>query len=56
MLKVFGSQYRNCDGLSRRNFLELGAPLLGLGLADVLALRAAGANTKQPNEKLRGGK
>jgi uncharacterized protein (DUF1501 family) len=51
MLKVFGSQYRNCDGLSRRNFLELGAPLLGLGLADVLALRAAGANSKQANEK-----
>ncbi|MBT6153151.1 MAG: DUF1501 domain-containing protein [Planctomycetaceae bacterium] len=56
MLRVFGSQYQNCDGLSRRNFLELGAPLLGLGLADVLALRAAGANTKQPNEKPRGGK
>lgn len=29
--------------LPRRNFLELGVPLLGLGLADLLRLRAAGA-------------
>lgn len=48
MLKVFGSRYRNCDGLSRRNFLELGAPLLGLGLADMLASRADAANTAKP--------
>ncbi|MEX2287691.1 MAG: DUF1501 domain-containing protein [Planctomycetaceae bacterium] len=33
----------NCDGLSRRNFLQLGAPLLGLGLADLLRLRTAAA-------------
>jgi uncharacterized protein (DUF1501 family) len=48
MLNVFGSRYRNCDGLSRRNFLQIGAPLLGLSLADVLALRAGAAETKQP--------
>ena len=43
MLRVFGGRYRNCDGISRRNFLELGAPLLGLGLAEVVRLRAAAA-------------
>ena len=48
MLQILGTRYRNCDGLSRRNFVELGVPLLGLGLADVLALRAAAAETKQP--------
>ena len=36
MLTVSGNNYRNCDGISRRNFLQIGAPLLGLGLADVL--------------------
>ena len=36
MLRVEGTAYQNCDGLSRRNFLQLGAPLLGLGLADLL--------------------
>jgi hypothetical protein len=40
MLTVYGNRYRNCDGLSRRSFLQLGAPLLGLGLADVFRLRA----------------
>ncbi|MCA9068161.1 MAG: DUF1501 domain-containing protein, partial [Planctomycetaceae bacterium] len=44
MWKVFGTKYRNCDGLSRRNFLELGAPLLGLGLADMLAAGATAAD------------
>ena len=32
MLIVPGGSYRNCDGISRRNFLQVGAPLLGLGL------------------------
>jgi len=41
MLQIFGSGYANCDGVSRRNFLQLGTPLLGLGLADVFRLRAA---------------
>ncbi|MED5399463.1 MAG: DUF1501 domain-containing protein [Planctomycetota bacterium] len=36
MLTVPGSTYRNCDGLSRRNFLQVGAPLLGLGLSSLL--------------------
>lgn len=40
MLRVCAGRYRNCDGVSRRHFLELGASVLGLSLADVLRLRA----------------
>jgi len=38
-----GSQYRNCDGISRRAFLETGAPLLGLGLPALLRAETEGA-------------
>lgn len=41
MYSVFGTRYSCCDGIPRRNFLQLGAPLLGLGLADVLRSRAS---------------
>lgn len=41
MLKFFGDRFTCCDGLTRRNFLQVGAPLLGLGLSDVLRARAA---------------
>ena len=40
MLKLNGSSYTCCDGVSRRNFLQIGAPLLGLGVSDVLRARA----------------
>ena len=36
MLCIKGSSFRNCDGVTRRNFLQLGAPLLGLSLVDLL--------------------
>ncbi len=45
MLPVFGSSQRFCDGLSRRNFLQIGAFGAGLTLAD--ALRVQAANKKQ---------
>lgn len=48
MLRFFANRYRNCDGISRRGFLELGASCLGLGLADVLRLRATAAETRPP--------
>ncbi|MFQ5733707.1 MAG: DUF1501 domain-containing protein [Planctomycetaceae bacterium] len=48
MLNVLGTQYTCCDGISRRNFLQIGAPLLGLGLADVLRLRAAAVKSGKP--------
>jgi len=40
----FGPTFKNCDGISRRNFLEVGVPLLGLGLSNLLQLEAR-ANT-----------
>jgi hypothetical protein len=42
MLEVHGSNYRCCDGLTRRSFLRVGfLGLAGLSLADHLRLRAA---------------
>ncbi|MCA9021828.1 MAG: DUF1501 domain-containing protein [Planctomycetaceae bacterium] len=48
MLSVLGTNYSCCDGISRRNFLQLGAPVLGLGLADLLKERAAAKETARP--------
>ena len=36
MLSLLGSTYKNCDGFTRRNCLQVGAPLQVLGLADLL--------------------
>jgi len=45
MLRVDGTAYANCDRVTRRNFLQVGVPLLGLGLADFLRSdRAAAAD------------
>jgi hypothetical protein len=41
MLQFLGAAQRFCDGLSRRNFLQLGAFGAGLTLADALRARAA---------------
>jgi uncharacterized protein (DUF1501 family) len=44
MLTIFGGRARDCDGISRRSFLQAG--VLGLGgltLADLLKVRAEGA-------------
>jgi len=41
MLTLWGSRQRFCDGLSRRNFLQIGAFGAGLTLADMLRSRAA---------------
>lgn len=43
MLTFWGSKQRYCDGLNRRNFLQVGAFGAGLTLADVLRARAAGS-------------
>jgi hypothetical protein len=45
MLTLTGHSYSCCDGISRRNFLQIGAPALGLGLADVLRGRADAAES-----------
>jgi hypothetical protein len=41
MLTIWGSRQRFCDGLSRRNFLRIGAFGAGLSLAGLLRARAA---------------
>src|SRR5580700_1307215 len=41
MLTIWGERQRYCDGINRRNFLQLGAFGAGLTLADVLRVRAA---------------
>src|SRR5262245_32615736 len=47
MLTLLGAKQRFCDGISRRNFLQIGAFGAGLTLADMLRQRADGAAAKQ---------
>ncbi len=50
MLRFLGSSQQFCDGVSRRNFLQVGAFGAGLTLADMLRLNAATpAGNKQPS-------
>ena len=51
MLQLHGSSFRNCDGISRRNFLQLGVPLLGLGIADFLRLEAHAKTARNTGRK-----
>ncbi|MCA9124599.1 MAG: DUF1501 domain-containing protein [Planctomycetaceae bacterium] len=44
MLCLDGTTFTNCDGVTRRNFLQVGAPLLGLGLAELLRSDAQAAS------------
>ena len=44
MLTFYGKSPKFCDGLSRRNFLSIGAFGVGLTLADMLRLQAATRN------------
>jgi len=49
MITLWGDQQSFCDGVSRRNFLKIGAFGAGLTLADVLRLRAtASAPSERP--------
>jgi len=41
MLTFWGNRQRYCDGINRRNFLQIGAFGAGLTLADMLRLKAA---------------
>jgi hypothetical protein len=41
MLRFLGSSHKFCDGVSRRDFLQIGAFGAGLSLADMLRLKAA---------------
>jgi hypothetical protein len=48
MLRIDGHSFQNCSGVSRRNFLQIGAPLLGLGIADLLRLESQAAEAGHP--------
>ncbi|MCS7020325.1 MAG: DUF1501 domain-containing protein [Gemmataceae bacterium] len=47
MLRIYGSAHRFCDGVTRRDFLQIGAFGAGLTLADMFRLRQANAATRQ---------
>jgi hypothetical protein len=50
MLTLWGSRQRFCDGLSRRNFLKIGAFGAGLTLAEMLRLRGLAGPTTTSNK------
>src|SRR5262245_15036324 len=55
MLTVWGAKQKFCDGISRRNFLQIGAFGAGLTLADMLRAKAqasgaAGAGRSASNK------
>ncbi|MBQ18004.1 MAG: hypothetical protein CMJ65_12850 [Planctomycetaceae bacterium] len=51
MLTLAGRTFRNCDGITRRNFLQIGAPLLGLGLPSLLRHEAGAADVTRDRGK-----
>jgi hypothetical protein len=51
MFTIWGAKQRFCDGMSRRNFLKVGAFGAGLSLAEMLRLKAAaGTTAPTPNK------
>ena len=48
MFTLLGARQRFCDGLTRRNFLKIGAFGAGLTLADMLRLRVAATRPPLP--------
>src|SRR5437870_5829798 len=51
MLNFQSDCYRNCSGSTRRNFLQIGVPLLGLGIADLLRLESQAADVGRSASK-----
>src|SRR4051794_17252144 len=52
MLRIFGGSARDCDGLTRRSFLQVGAlGIGGLALPDLWRLRAAGSTNGASPER-----
>jgi hypothetical protein len=50
MLRILGQSARDCDGITRRSFLQVGTlGLGGLALPDLLRLRARGAERSSPS-------
>src|ERR1700751_1495716 len=51
MLTIWGAKQGFCDGISRRNFLKIGAFGAGLSLADMLKLRATAGTPAASSNK-----
>lgn len=51
MLQIQGEQFRRCDGVSRRQLLQIGVPALGLSLPGLLAREAQAAQEKQSSSR-----
>ncbi len=51
MLRIWGTPHRFCDGVTRRDFLQIGAFGAGLTLADLLRGRAAQAAAKSQSPR-----
>jgi uncharacterized protein (DUF1501 family) len=51
MLHFDGTSFQNCQALTRRSLLQLGAPLLGLGISDLLRLEARAADAGRPTSR-----
>ena len=52
MFTILGRKQRFCDGINRRNFLQLGAFGMGLTLTDMLRLRSLGATGSTPKSAI----
>lgn len=52
MLTLHGAAQRFCDGLTRRNFLKIGAFGAGLTLADLLRVRGLASGTSSPKSAI----
>ncbi len=48
MLRIDGHAFQNCSSMTRRSVLQIGAPLLGLGLADLLRLESRAVEAGRP--------
>lgn len=51
MLTLWGGRQRYCDGINRRNFLQIGALGAGITLADMLRAKAAGEPGRSTTSK-----
>jgi len=53
MFQFLGGSQRFCDGMNRRNFLQVGAFGAGLTLADALRVQAASKKTNTPSRSMK---
>ena len=48
MLNTGSQTFQTCAGMTRRSLLQIGAPILGLGLSDLLRLESQAAEANSP--------